>query len=168
MPRYEHGEDFPSTLNELSRVYRNRPMSSTDPYEMLIDLDEAGTYHPPPRQRGVRPGLANQGKAPLKCMLKDDTGTIEKPEETEQRQQAQARSKRLILPKTAKEKKGHQDLFLRRLDAHREAETTLVAPIGPAEDSDDYIARVIAIKQAAQGARAPSRFFFGRCARAPL
>ena len=71
-------------------------------------------------------------------------GPVERPEETTRRKEAQKSVRMKILPRPKAE---ILDVFLRRLDAHREAENAIILPLVPPEDNMMTVRRLMVVKK---------------------
>ncbi len=117
---YNYGDDFPEALDDVTRGVTGRGTSHTvSPQEILAQLAEDFVHEPATRRKPAG------GK-----MLAAGPG--EKEEETARRKEVQKRTTTKILPKTKAEP---TDIFLRRLDAHAEADGAIVVPMTPPEDN---------------------------------
>ena len=119
-----------------------RPTNQTlGPMQQMKILIAAAQYRAPTPRR------AGKGK-PL------PPSEYEGEMETDQRKKTQKEVQRLILPKCSNES---PDMFIRRLDAHKNAPEALVPPMRPPEDESCFIKRCASF--------AHLLFALSRCAR---
>ena len=116
--KWNWGDDWPDALDVISRGVQGRPLSKIFSILDLLDELNHGSYcrRPRPGKPGGKPLAATQD---------------EKEMEVDRRKEAQKACQRLIVPRQPKE---DADVFLRRLDAHRNAPEQLFAPQMPGEE----------------------------------
>ena len=130
---FKYGADWPSAISDMGSVMLGgRPTNQTlGPVQQMKILIAAAQYRAPTPRR------AGKGK-PL------PPSEYEGEMETDQRKKTQKEAQRLILPKCANES---PDMFIRRLDAHKNAPEALIPPLRPPEDETNFIKRCIAVKE---------------------
>ena len=129
--KWNWGDDWPDALDVISRGVQGRPLSKIFSILDLLDELNHGSYcrRPRPGKPGGKPLAATQD---------------EKEMEVDRRKEAQKACQRLIVPRQPKE---DADVFLRRLDAHRNAPEQLFAPQMPGEEPMQACKRLIAGKK---------------------
>ena len=128
---YEWGADWPAVFDELSMGKQNRPLSKM--MSPLSIMEELNKIYYCARPRPGKPSVKPLAAPPH-----------EKEMETESRKKAQKETNRMILPKGKKE---GDDLFLRRLDAHKINPTALLVGKAETEADMECVLRFIATKE---------------------
>ena len=114
--KWNWGDDWPDALDVISRGVQGRPLSKIFSILDLLDELNHGSYCRQPGRETSGSAGATQG---------------EKEMEVDRRKEAQKACQRLIVPRQPKE---DTDVFLRQLDAHRNAPEQLFAPQMPGEE----------------------------------
>ena len=133
---YKYGDDWPLAISAMGREFLGgRPVNQyLGPMQQISVLVQAALYRAPTPRR------AGKGK-PLPA------SDFEGEQETTQRKNTQKQCMRLIVPKVKEES---ADIFIRRLDAHKNAPEALIAPMMPPEDETVFAKRMIAVKETAE------------------
>jgi hypothetical protein len=134
---YRWGADFPDLLSQLCELTQGRGLPANySPLEIVRDLEEA-YVHKPGSRRG---GRVTQPGPPLPA------GPAEGEEETERRKATQ-KLQELRVKIIPRPKAEVVDVFLRRLDAHKEAPESVIVPLVPPEEHMQAVKRFVAIKK---------------------
>ena len=129
--KWNWGARSTTAFREIRNGVQGRPLSKIFSILDLLDELNHGSYcrRPRPGKPGGKPLAATQD---------------EKEMEVDRRKEAQKACQRLIVPRQPKE---DADVFLRRLDAHRNAPEQLFAPQMPGEEPMQACKRLIAGKK---------------------
>ena len=129
---YAFSWDFPESLDVMGTAVLGRGLNhSLGPNQQVSMLAKHSEF------RAATPRRPAKGK-----ML--PASKFEGEQETASRKKAQNECQRLIIPK---QKNETPEVFLRRLDACRQAPEAMVPPMGESEEITDFVKRMVVVKE---------------------
>ena len=146
---YEWGDDFPEDLSTLFLLHGRADLPfhmDAAPMVMLKQIQAAAAYKKPEKKTprtGVRNPNAGRHIDPTTLLQSPDKAK-ETENELKMRAEAQVDVQVHILPKSETEGKEAAEMYLRRLNTHREAPEALVLPMQKGETRPGLVARMLA------------------------
>ena len=130
---FKYGADWPSAISDMGSVMLGGRPDESDARSGAADEDPDRGGAVPRADAAPR----GQGQAAPAVRVRGRDGDRPAQEDAEG-------GAALILPKCANES---PDMFIRRLDAHKNAPEALIPPLRPPEDETNFIKRCIAVKE---------------------